>query len=90
MIRFRVYDEKGPASEWPLVNAHLLGREDLVVRGKVAFRDGEIVAVGRDAEVSRFVDDGTRVVDLTGRLALPGFHDAHIHPLSSGHAMLGC
>ncbi len=56
----------------------------------LAVRDGEIVAVGRDAEVSRFIGDGTRVVDLTGRLALPGFHDAHIHPLSAGHAMLGC
>ena len=56
----------------------------------LAIRDGEIVAVGRDADVSRFVGDGTRLVDLTGRLALPGFHDAHIHTLSSGHAMLGC
>jgi len=43
MIRFRVYDENGPASEWPLVNAHLLGRDDIVMRGKVSFRDGEIV-----------------------------------------------
>ncbi|MCP3956720.1 MAG: amidohydrolase family protein, partial [bacterium] len=56
----------------------------------LAIRDGEIVAVGRDADVSRFIGDGTRVVDLTGHLALPGFHDAHIHPLSSGHSMLGC
>ncbi len=56
----------------------------------LAIRAGEIVAVGRDADVARLIGDSTRIVDLTGRLALPGFHDAHIHPLSSGHSMLGC
>ncbi len=42
MIRFNVYDENGPAERWPLINAHLLGREDLVMRGKVAFSGGVI------------------------------------------------
>jgi len=56
----------------------------------VAIRDGLIVALGANAEVERYIGAGTRVWDLDGRMALPGFHDAHVHPLGAGHAMLGC
>lgn len=50
----------------------------------VAVSDGEITFVGSDAEASAFVGEGTRVVDLAGRMILPGFHDAHIHPIYGG------
>jgi GH35 family endo-1,4-beta-xylanase len=43
MLRFAVYDEKGPAQQWPLVNAHLVGPEDMPMRGEVTFEDGVIV-----------------------------------------------
>jgi len=51
MLRFSVYDSDGPAAEWPLVNAHLLGPDDKVTRGKVAFRPGEILCrkIGRQS-----------------------------------------
>lgn len=42
MLRFAVYDERGPASEWPLINAHLLGPDDTPARGEVVFRNGMI------------------------------------------------
>jgi GH35 family endo-1,4-beta-xylanase len=42
MLHFAVYDEHGPASDWPLINAHLVGPDDLPVRGDVAFEDGVI------------------------------------------------
>ena len=44
-----------------------------------AVRDGRIVAVGRNEEVLPLKGDTTRVVDLAGRMALPGFHDSHVH-----------
>jgi len=28
MLRFTVFDEDGPARDWPLVNAHILGVDD--------------------------------------------------------------
>jgi hypothetical protein len=56
----------------------------------VAVRRGEIVAVGSNAAVEGLIGERTRVVDLRGRLLLPGFHDSHVHPLSAGHSMLGC
>jgi predicted amidohydrolase YtcJ len=45
----------------------------------LAVRGNQIVAVGSDAEVDSLVSPATRVIDLAGRLVLPGFNDAHTH-----------
>lgn len=50
----------------------------------VAVREGKIVAVGSDEEVSAWIGTDTKVVDLGGRMLLPGFGDAHLHPYSAG------
>ena len=50
----------------------------------VAARGREILAVGSDAEVAAAAGPGARVVDLGGRMLLPGFVEAHIHPLLGG------
>ncbi|MEU2282694.1 amidohydrolase family protein [Streptomyces sp. NPDC013178] len=49
----------------------------------VAVRDGRIAAVGHD-EVHELIGPRTEVVDLTGKLLLPGFQDAHVHPQGAG------
>lgn len=54
----------------------------------VAVRDGRIVALGADAR--ELVGPGTEVVDLAGRLLVPGFQDAHVHPVSGGLELLRC
>lgn len=54
----------------------------------VAVRGGRIVAVGPDA--TELIGSGTEVVDLSGRLLVPGFQDAHVHPLWGGLDMLRC
>jgi predicted amidohydrolase YtcJ len=56
----------------------------------VAVRDGAIVAVASDAELSHLVGPRTRVVDLGGRLLMPGFIDAHAHPVQGGLELLQC
>lgn len=56
----------------------------------VAVRDGAIVAVAPDAEVSGLVGPSTRVVDLGGRLLMSGFIDAHAHPVQGGLELLQC
>ncbi len=56
----------------------------------VAVADGVILAVGDDASTGEFVAEHTRVIDAEQGMLLPGFHDAHVHPLSSGAALLGC
>lgn len=46
----------------------------------IAVRDGRIVALGSAAEAAEWAGPRTRTVDLGGRLVLPGFVDAHLHP----------
>ena len=45
----------------------------------VAIAGDRILAVGTTAEVRRFVGPSTRVIDLEGRLAIPGFIEGHGH-----------
>ncbi|MGH2898579.1 MAG: amidohydrolase family protein, partial [Solirubrobacteraceae bacterium] len=54
----------------------------------MAIDDGHFVAVGKDADVARYIGPKTRVVDLAGRMAMPGIHDMHQHPVQGGMAAL--
>ncbi len=45
----------------------------------IAIRGNQIVAVGRDAEVRAAAGAGAKVVDLRGRVMLPGFVEPHAH-----------
>ncbi len=45
----------------------------------VAIRDGRILSAGKEADVVRSVSQRTRVLDMRGRLVLPGFIDSHNH-----------
>ena len=45
----------------------------------VAIGDGRFLAVGDDAEVRALARPHTRLIDLGGRLVLPGLTDAHFH-----------
>jgi predicted amidohydrolase YtcJ len=56
----------------------------------VAVRNERIVAVGSVADVADRIGPRTRVVDLAGRLLIPGFQDAHVHPISAGVDQLDC
>ena len=56
----------------------------------VAVRDGRIVFVGTAADARRHTGPRTRVLDLSGRMVLPAFHDAHVHPVSGGVELAQC
>ena len=56
----------------------------------VAIRNGEITFVGSDDAVRARIGPTTKVYDLKGRMMLPGFQDAHIHPVYSGLETLAC
>ena len=45
----------------------------------VAIRGERIVAVGSSAEVGKLAGKETRVLDLQGRVVIPGINDAHVH-----------
>jgi predicted amidohydrolase YtcJ len=56
----------------------------------VAIDDGRIVYVGTDAGAKDWIGPQTQVVDLKGRMVVPGFQDVHIHPISGGIEANGC
>jgi predicted amidohydrolase YtcJ len=56
----------------------------------VAVRDGRIVFVGTARDAATWRGPQTRVVDLSGRMVIPGFHDAHVHPVSGGVELAQC
>ena len=57
--------------------------EALAVRGDI------IVAVGTHEKIKSYIGESTKVIDLEGKLAIPGFIDAHAHFTSIGRAKLG-
>jgi imidazolonepropionase len=71
----------GPAR--PRVGAEL--RElSIIDDGVLLVRDGKIEKVGARAEVQQLIDNDCEVVDAGGRVVLPGFVDAHTHPVFAG------
>ncbi|MFJ6793437.1 amidohydrolase [Streptomyces sp. NPDC091268] len=60
------------------------------VDAAVAVADGRIIAVADEVRVRSLAGPDTEVVDLAGGLLVPGFQDAHVHPVVAGAQMLGC
>ncbi len=56
----------------------------------VAISKGRIVFVGADSAVAAWIGPSTKVMDLAGKMVLPAFHDAHVHPVSGGMEALEC
>src|ERR1700680_523733 len=50
----------------------------------LAARAGKIVALGGDEQVQSWIGPSTRVIDLGGRLAIPGFIEGHGHFMALG------
>jgi len=56
----------------------------------IAVKDGRITAVGRAADVEPLIGTATRVIRLQGETLLPGFQDAHIHPVQGELTVMQC
>jgi predicted amidohydrolase YtcJ len=48
----------------------------------VAIKNNQITQVGKSVDVRKLADQNTQIIDLKGRLVIPGFNDAHIHFLN--------
>jgi predicted amidohydrolase YtcJ len=56
----------------------------------LAIDDGRIVYVGTNAGTKDYIGPNTQVIDLKGRMVVPGFQDVHIHPISGGIEANAC
>lgn len=50
----------------------------------LAVREGKLLAVGSNREVSRLAGSKTRRIDLKGAFVMPGLVDGHVHPVTGG------
>lgn len=49
----------------------------------VALSDNKIIFVGSNSAIEKYIGATTKVIDLEGKMLMPGFHDVHIHPIES-------
>ncbi len=97
-------DDQSRGSELPhgadliLLHGKVWTGEPVVTRGEapaparmveaVAIANGRILAVGRDEEIRTFKGPNTEVIDLRGRLVVPGLADSHVHFIQGGFQLL--
>jgi predicted amidohydrolase YtcJ len=55
----------------------------------MAVHDGKVSALGSDRQAARWIGPQTKVIDLAGRLAIPGFIEGHGHFTGIGEYRLG-
>ena len=48
----------------------------------VAIEGKNLIAVGTESDCTAFADEKTRIIDLGGRVVLPGLIDGHTHPIT--------
>ncbi|MGD8726503.1 MAG: amidohydrolase [Gemmatimonadales bacterium] len=78
-----------PAADLVLTNGKVVTVDpDRPEAEAIAMADHEILAVGSSAEIAAYVGEGTEVIDLGGRLAIPGFIEGHGHYTSLGESKL--
>jgi imidazolonepropionase len=56
----------------------------VIPHGAMLVRDGRIERIGSRKEIERAAGADTEVVDAGGRIVMPGFVDAHAHPVFAG------
>src|SRR5579884_103687 len=57
----------------------------IIENGAVLVRDGQIVKSGTRPEIEPLIGPGATIIRATGRLLMPGFVDAHTHPVFAGN-----
>ncbi|MFZ2053089.1 MAG: amidohydrolase family protein [Candidatus Aminicenantales bacterium] len=84
-------DREQPAAEVILKNAAVYTLDSSRPWAEaVAIAGGKIVFVGASSEAEKYRAEGTKVLDLAGKMVLPGFQDSHVHLISGGMELALC
>jgi|GEM_PF-25697 len=91
-VSHRVADEfsRTPvAADFALINGRIwTGNKSQPWAEAMAANGERITAVGSNDDIKKLTNAQTRVIDLQGKLALPGFIDDHTHFMSGGFQLL--
>lgn len=83
--------QNSPAADVLLTNGQIYTMT--AARNKVqalGIKGNEIIFTGSDQAAQAYIGVKTRVLDLEGKMVLPGFTDSHIHPIGGGTRLMNC
>ncbi|MCK5125351.1 MAG: amidohydrolase [candidate division Zixibacteria bacterium] len=81
--------KKPTGADLMLINGKVVTMDDNLSEAEaIAIKDGKILAVGNSAGMQAYQDEHTIIIDLDGRLAIPGFIDGHAHFMGVGKAAM--
>lgn len=79
----------GDAADLVLRNGKIVTVDSTMPEAQaMAVRGHSIIAIGTNEEIAKFVGDSTEVIDLQGRLAMPGFIEGHAHYMGVGEGKM--
>jgi hypothetical protein len=82
--------KKPEPAELVVTNAKIVTMDESRPQAEaLAARCDKIVALGTAKEIDRYIGPATEVIDLQGKLAVPGLIDAHLHFSNIGQTKLG-
>jgi imidazolonepropionase len=61
-----------------------LNELSIISDGGMLIDGGKIIATGKSAEIEKQISGKTEILEATGKTVLPGFVDAHTHPVFGG------
>jgi predicted amidohydrolase YtcJ len=80
---------QAPPADLVLTNGRIVTVDDRRPEAEaIAVSGGRIEALGTSGDMKRLVGPNTRVIDLNGQLAIPGFVESHAHFAGVGEAQL--
>ncbi|MCJ7557353.1 MAG: amidohydrolase, partial [Gammaproteobacteria bacterium] len=86
-------DQVAAASQVDLILTHgaiYTSDQNRSLQQAIAIQGDRIVYVGTDQGAKAYTGPNTRVINLMGRMVLPGLQDVHIHPILGGIEAAAC
>ena len=81
--------QKSKQADLVLMNGKIVTVDDAKPEAQALAAGGDrIIAVGSNEEIKPYITQKTEVIDLEGKLAIPGFIDAHGHFTSLGRSKM--
>lgn len=89
IINLYIFFNKPPKIAFINGKIYTVESEQLLVEA-ILIEDGKISEVGTNELILSKKNRSTWVIDLKGKMVLPGFHDSHAHILEGGYALNLC
>ena len=78
-----------PKADLVIRNAKIVTVDSLLPRAQALAVTGDRISfVGNNEQVNQYISDNTRVIDLQGKLVIPGFIEGHAHFIALGKAKM--